>query len=97
VNYPQLRNFKPDAPIRALLLDGTPVAQHPVISGGIVVEDMHDLVQRSIVSNRKHATEMASLILRGDLKSDGMPLINSRVLSVPLLIDTEQSSTSPND
>jgi len=97
VHFSQLREFNQDAPIRALLLDGTPVAQHPAISGGLVIEDPHNLVQRSIVSNRKHATEMASLILRGNLKSDGMPLINSRVLSIPLLIDTEKNSTSPND
>ncbi len=81
--------FNSDAPIRAALLDGTPVAAHPVLDGGIVIEDVHDLVRLSQVSDRAHATSMASLILRGDLLADGAPLVDSRIVSVPVLIDYE--------
>jgi hypothetical protein len=81
--------FDPDAPIRAALLDGTPVAAHRALDGGVVVEDMHDLVRLSTVAQRFHATAMASLILRGDLRADGAPLTDTRLISVPILIDQD--------
>jgi len=81
-----LEDFEDDVAFRVLLLDGTPIARHPALDGGVVIEDIHDLVERSVVSTRRHATEMVSLILRGDLISDGEPLRNSRVLAIPLLI-----------
>ena len=95
-NIPKLERLEVDSPFRAILFDGTPVAGHPDLDGGVVIEDVHDLVERSVVSNRRHATEMASLILRGDLSSDGQPLVDSRVLAIPLLID-EESASSPDD
>ena len=84
--------FDPDAPIRAALLDGTPVAAHRALDGGVVIEDMHDLVRLSPVAQRYHATAMASLILRGDLEADGDPLSDSRLISVPVLIDLEHGA-----
>ena len=91
-------NLVVDAPIRAALLDGTPVVAHEAIDGGVVIEDMHDLVRLSEVRNRYHATAMASLILRGDLDADGQPLKDSRIVSVPLLIDADDGGTSsPED
>jgi len=92
-----LDRFDPDAPIRAVLLDGTPVAAHPVLDGGVVIEDVHDLVRLSQVDQRYHATSMASLILRGDLDSDGAPLMDARIVSVPLLIDADGTALSPPD
>jgi len=89
--------FDQDAPIRAVLLDGTPVAGHPSLDGGVVIEDVHDLVRLSPVHNRRHATSMCSLILRGDLVADGVPLNNSRLLAIPVLIDNEGGATSPDD
>ena len=93
----ELENFDPESPLRALLLDGTPVAGHRTLEGGVAIEDVHDLVERSQVAVRRHATEMASLILRGDLGSDGHPVSGSRLLAIPLLIDTEDGATSPDD
>lgn len=84
--------FDPDAPIRAALLDGTPVAAHRSLDGGVVIEDMHDLVRLSPVARRYHATAMASLILRGDLQADGTPLTDTRLISVPVLIDLENGA-----
>ena len=90
-------DFDPASPFRALLLDGTPIAGHRTLDGGVAIEDVHDLVDRSVVATRRHATAMASLILRGDLNSDGHPVLNSRLLAIPLLVDTENGATSPDD
>src|SRR5690606_8057610 len=84
--------FDPNAPIRAALLDGTPVAAHRALDGGVVIEDMHDLVRLSPVAQRYHASAMASLILRGDLEADGEPLADTRLISVPVLIDNEDGA-----
>ncbi|MYF40160.1 MAG: S8 family peptidase, partial [Rhodothermaceae bacterium] len=97
VNTENLDPFDLEAPFRGLLLDGTPIAGHPTLDGGIVIEDVHDLVERSVVPNRRHATGMASLILHGDLSSDGRPIEDSRVLAIPLLIDSDIEATAPQE
>jgi len=89
--------FDMNSDFRVLLLDGTPVAGHRFLDGGVAIEDVHGLVNRSTVVNRRHATEMASLIMRGDIEYDCQPVDNSRLLAIPLLIDTEENATSPND
>ena len=89
--------FDSDAPIRAVMLDGTPIAGHPALDGGVVIEDVHDLVRLSQVQHRRHATSMASLILRGDLEADGSPLFDSRLLAIPVLVDDANGASSPND
>lgn len=88
-------DFASDAPFRAALFDGTPVAAHPVLDGGIAIEDVHDLVRLSQVSQRYHATAMASLILRGDLDSDGTALQDTRLISVPVLVDDNDAARTP--
>lgn len=90
-------NFDDDAPVRAALLDGTPAAAHPALLGGVQIEDIHDLVRLSQVNQRMHATSMASLILRGDLMVDGTAVAGSRLLSVPILVDSEDGASSPAD
>lgn len=92
-----LESFSEDAPIRAVLLDGTPIAGHPALNNGVVIEDVHDLVRLSQVEHRRHATAMASLILRGDLQADGAPVPDARLLSIPILIDDAHGASSPND
>jgi len=89
--------FDPNAPIRVALLDGTPVAAHRALDGGVVIEDMHDLVRLSPVAQRYHATAMASLILRGDLQADGAPLTDTRLISVPVLIDQQNGAETARD
>ena len=97
VDREDLEDFDPSSPFRALLLDGTPIAGHRSLDGGIAIEDVHDLVDRSLVATRRHATAMASLILRGDLEADGHPVLDSRLLAIPLLVDSEDGATSPDD
>ena len=89
--------FDGETPLRAVLLDGTPVAGHRSLDGGVVIEDVHDLVGRSVVAQRRHATSMASLILRGDLAADGVPVLDSRLLCIPVLVDAEGEASSPED
>lgn len=90
-----LEDFEPDLPVRAVLFDGTPVAAHPALIGGVEIEDVHDLVRLSQVNQRMHATSMASLILRGDLEADGVALAGSRLVSVPILVDSDDGASSP--
>lgn len=92
-----LKAFDLDAPIRAALIDGTPVAAHQALDGGVVIEDMHDLVRLSLVAQRSHATAMASLILRGDLLADSAPLMDTRLISVPILTDGDNGANSVGD
>ena len=80
---------------RCVLFDGVPVAGHPALDGGVNIEDVHGLVDGSLVAHRHHATAMASLILRGDLEADGEPLADSRLISIPVLIDGAQDTASP--
>ena len=91
------KEFVNEAPLRAALFDGTPMAGHPALNGGVMIEDIHDLVRLSVVEQRYHATAMASLILRGDLDVDGHALQDTRLVSVPLLIDRENGAWTPND
>lgn len=97
VDHAPQGGFAADAPIRVALLDGTPAAAHGELDGGVVIEDIHDLVRLSVVDQRYHATAMASLILRGDLEADGAALQDTRLVSVPLLIDDERGANSPSD
>ena len=90
-------DFNPHAPVRGALLDGVPAAAHGSLVGGVIVEDLHDLVGRSLVADRSHATSMASLILRGDLQADGTALQDSKIVALPVLIDRDRSATSPRD
>ncbi len=89
--------FNGNAPIRAALLDGTPAAAHTMLDGGVIIEDVHDLVRLSVVDHRYHATGMASLILRGDLQADGDALNDARIVSVPVLVDGDDDTRSPED
>ena len=89
--------FDAETPLRAVLLDGTPVAGHRSLDGGVVIEDVHDLVGRSVVAQRRHATSMASLILRGDLAADAVPVEDSRLLCIPVLVDADEEASSPED
>ena len=48
------------------LLDGVPVAQHPLLAGALVVDDQFGLEPLAQVSDRHHGTAMSSLIVHGD-------------------------------
>lgn len=89
--------FDENAPVRAAVFDGVPLANHRLLDGGLYIEDIHDLSSRSLVQHRHHATAMCSLILRGHLPTDGGATTDARVVSVPILIDTESAAESPSE
>lgn len=55
-----------DQPPIAALLDAVPVVGHRLLDGRVQLDDPDDLGALSVVSERRHGTEMASLILYGD-------------------------------
>ena len=55
-----------DSPPIAALFDAVPVLGHQLLDGRVVFDDPDDLDALSVVSERRHGTEMASLILHGD-------------------------------
>lgn len=94
---PERQANRRDAPLLGAVFDGMPVAAHPALLDGVVVEDVHELAARSLVEFRYHGTSMASLILRGDLQADGVRLENARLVSVPIVVDTGDGGISPDD
>jgi hypothetical protein len=71
------------APVVALL-DGLPMANHPALENGIVIDDPEDWAGDYPVAERVHGTAMASLILRGDLTTE--PAFNTRpIYARPIL------------
>lgn len=62
-----------DAAILALL-DGVPVAAHPLLRRHLNVEDHFDLEPEALVAQRVHGSAMASLIVHGDRNRAEAPL-----------------------
>ncbi|NPD15115.1 S8 family peptidase [Xinfangfangia sp. D13-10-4-6] len=56
------------------LLDGVPVAGHPLLRRHLIVEDHFGLEPAALVSQRVHGTAMASLIIHGDRNRTEAPL-----------------------
>lgn len=63
----------PGEPILALL-DGVPVANHPLLARHMSVDDPFGLEALTAVADRKHGTAMASLIVHGDRNRGELPL-----------------------
>jgi len=61
------------APVVALL-DGLPVANHPLLQGRLNVEDPDGWAEDYSPAERMHGTAMASLIALGDLNNPQVPL-----------------------
>lgn len=80
------------SPILALL-DGVPVAQHPLLAGTLVVDDQFGLEPLAQVNARIHGTAMASLIVHGDRNRQEQRLAR-RIHCVPVL---GQSDRFPED
>ena len=55
-----------EGPPIAALFDGAPVQRHRLLDGRIVLDDPDNISDISVVSERRHGTEMTSLILHGD-------------------------------
>lgn len=70
-------------PILALL-DGVPVAAHPLLARHLTVDDQNALEPQTPVADRVHGTAMASLIVHGDRNKPSAPLPR-RVHHIPVL------------
>lgn len=66
------------------LLDGVPMAAHPLLRQHVVLDDPFDLVPNTPVGDRVHGTAMASLIIHGDRNQPGQALPR-RLHVVPVL------------
>ncbi|MCX7631394.1 MAG: S8 family peptidase, partial [Geminicoccaceae bacterium] len=76
-----------------VLLDGVPVAAHPLLQRHLIVDDLFGLEPRVPVDERKHGTAMASLLVWGDLNR-GEPPLPHRIVHLPIL---ESDDRAPND
>jgi len=79
------------SPILALL-DGVPVAAHPLLARHVSVDDAFGLEPGALVSNRKHGTAMASLIIHGD-RNHLQPALPRQIHVVPVLGDGDAFPT----
>jgi hypothetical protein len=76
-----------DSPIAALF-DGVPVQNHARLENRLIIDDPENLEDLSLVKTRKHATNMASLILYGDLNRNESPL-NRPLYIRPIMCSSE--------
>lgn len=75
-------------PILALI-DGVPIARHPLLANHLIVEDAFDLEPNATLSNRSHGTAMASLIIHGDRNNTETPLPRM-IHTIPVLGDRDR-------
>lgn len=78
----QSRELSPDAILA--LLDGVPVAAHPLLRQHLIVDDIFGLEPTALVNQRVHGTAMASLIIHGDRNRSDTPLPR-RIHCIPVL------------
>jgi Subtilase family len=64
-----------ELPPVAALFDGMPVQRHRLLDGRLDIDDPDGIEAMSVVGERTHGTEMASLILHGDRNLAGPPLL----------------------
>lgn len=80
----------------AALLDGFPVQNHVRLANRLLIDDPDNLEPLYPVARRAHGTEMASLIIHGDLSHGGAPI--TRPLYVrPVLRPTPNGERTPAD
>lgn len=72
----------------AALLDGLPVQNHVRLAGRLVIDDPDDVEPTYPVQRREHGTEMASLILHGDLNNQEAPL-SRRLYVRPVMVPAQ--------
>lgn len=75
------------------VLDGVPIANHPLLAGRIIVDDPDDLGSDTIVESelRRHGTAMASVCVWGD-RSLNEPPAPRPVLVRPILIPARDTT-----
>lgn len=82
------------------LLDGLPLANHPLLQGRVSVDDPDGWANSYPAAERMHGTAMASLIALGDLGSQELPLarpIYSRPIMRPTGGNGRREERTPED
>lgn len=74
-DLPTAPPLAPDAPRPVALLDGRAMVSHPLLAGRVRMQPLTDAPPpEAAISDRRHATAIASLILYGDLNQGRRPL-----------------------
>lgn len=76
---------KPELPPVAAILDGLPNMQHDALRDRVVLDDMNNLSGEYLLGERRHGSEMASLIIHGDLGANNHDPINRELYCIPVL------------
>lgn len=74
----------PMRPPVVAVLDGLPLANHQLLAGRLIIDDPDDWASDYSAVERVHGTAMVSLIVHGDLNSDGSAL-DSRLYVRPIM------------
>jgi Subtilase family len=79
------------------LLDGLPVQNHVRLAGRLSIDDPDDLDPLYPVARRRHGTEMASLIVHGDLNNSDGPLPRPILVRPVMRPDENGNERTPDD
>lgn len=72
------------------LLDGVPVANHPLLRDRVIVSDPDDILSRAAVDELRHGTWMASVAVWGDRGAQEAPAVRP-VLLRPVLAPSDET------
>ena len=67
------------------LLDGYPLQNHSLLANRLIIEDPEGLAGHYLVEDRRHGTEMASLIIHGDMSSSE-PVLDTPLFVQPIMV-----------
>jgi hypothetical protein len=81
----------------AALLDGLPIQNHARLAGRLVIDDPDDLEPQYPVDSRAHGTEMASLIVHGDLNRGEAPIPRPLFVMPVMQPDGNGRERTPDD
>jgi hypothetical protein len=79
------------------LLDGLPVQNHVRLAGRLFIDDPDDLDPLYPVARRQHGTEMASLIVHGDLNNSDGPIPRPILVRPVMRPDDNGNERTPSD
>lgn len=82
---------EPGRPPRVAILDGVPVAGHRLLENRIIVDDPEGWEESTEVRHRQHGTEMASVVIHGDLALAGAPLRDPIYLRPIIRVDPDEA------
>jgi len=97
---PAAPNQRTDGAPVVALLDGLPLANHPLLQGRVTVDDPDGWGNNYPAAERMHGTAMASLVALGDLGGQELPLatpIYARPIMRPAGANGRREERTPDD